>query len=86
MFKIEITYNGKRYADLTDAFEQAALDGIIEVAKRKIEPFQEEIASEGGTVTFEVSGKLLSSANPQMQMRISGISTDLHDRIMKSLE
>lgn len=85
MIKFEITYNGKRYDDLIDATEQALLDAIIEGAKKTIKPFEQEIASEGGTVSFHVSGKILSG-KPDIQMKISEISTDLHDRIMKSLE
>lgn len=72
---IDITYNGKSYNSIADAAHQAIIDGIKESIEKDLAPFADEIAAQGGKVEINLD------ANYQGELNISGIDTDLKNRI-----
>ncbi len=86
MITIEITYNGKKYDDLGSAMDDAIVEGVVTSAREVLKPFEREITAQGGVIKFDIKkGKLSASIEPEIQMRIVGISDDLKGRIEEAL-
>jgi hypothetical protein len=72
---IDITYNGRSYNSIADAARQAIIDGIKESIENDLAPFADEIAAQGGKVVIDLD------ENYQGELNITGIDTDLKNRI-----
>lgn len=81
MFKIKITYNGKSYNDIGSAMLDAFKKGMIDVANKKIQPFEQEINEAGGTVEY-----ILDSQGFLKSLIIHDVPDDLKQRITSSLQ
>lgn len=56
MIKIETTHNGKTYRHFKDALASAIMSGYEKIVSKRLEPFAQEIANSGGTVTIDFTG------------------------------
>lgn len=79
MFKIEITYNGKPYASISDALSKAIIDGMKEVIEGKLAPFANELKANNASVEISINkdfkGKVIIDNAPE----------DLKERISQAL-
>ncbi len=79
----EITYKGRKYRNagdaLRDQLEDAKVEGVVELTRDKIRPFESEIKSQGGTITIDFDKSL------EGELRIEGISDELKRKIEATL-
>jgi hypothetical protein len=81
MISIKITYEGKSYDSITDAFQKAAENGIKKMITDKLLPFNSEIQQANGIVEINVSDNL-----KDMNIKLKNIPQDLIDRITAALK
>lgn len=77
MFKIKVTYKGKRYDHLADALEQAIINRI----EGRLKPFENEVRSHGGQVEINVQKDLKG-----VDIHFKNMPRELIDRIKKSFQ
>ncbi len=80
MFKIEVTYKGRKYGKLEDAFMQAAVDGTKELIQKKLRPFHSEIAACNGVVNINIPNDLKN-----MSVELSNMPEELLERLKTAL-
>lgn len=80
---IKILYNGKSYNSLDDAFLAATMNGMAKIAEKKLEPFADEIAREGGEVIYDIQGDSITTLKGEV--RLKHVSPELTKRITDSL-
>lgn len=81
MIKIKVTYNGRSYSSIEDAFKKAAVDGIKEMIEKAIKPFENEIRQANGTVEVKVPSDLKN-----ITVDLKNMPQDLIDRINQALK
>ena len=79
MFKLKVTYKGRPYNDLSDAFSAAIVEGMKELVDKKLAPFKSEIEKEGGVITMDVK------EDYKMNILIDKISPELKKKIEAAL-
>ncbi len=84
MFTIKIIHDGKEYTDFEDAIFAATVNGVRKSMEKKLEPFHDEIIREGGQIALEIGGTTLETFKGQL--RISGISAELKEKILEAVK
>lgn len=76
---IKIKYQGKDYNRLSNAINEAILDGVIEHVEDILKPFKEEIKASGGEIIVSVN------KDNSFDLQVKNVPDELADRIEKAI-
>jgi|GEM_PF-4496297 len=81
MISVKVTYNGRSFNSLTDAVEQAYANGLKKLVEKKIQPVQQELMANGGSVEV-VIGKNFQNYS----INVLNTDTELTQKVVNLLK
>jgi len=80
MIPIEITYNGKPFQPVGDGMGTAILYDAKMMVAKKLAPFENEIATSGGSIELRATG-----ANYENEVVLKGMADELIEKLKEAL-
>lgn len=79
---LKITYKGKSYKNFSDALEASVADGLVDVIRDRLKPFERELNAEGSIVSIDVDKK---NGEIKASVGIQNISEELKAKVLAGL-